>query len=235
MAILRAEHQETIQEGQGEEQEALRPRQGGDGEDGRREGGPARGGAFAQVEDHPPQREQDEERDLHPREGGPHEPARGEGEPRGQGGEAGREAELAGEAPGGVNAGEVEGDAEGLGPGDDVPGEQEKQREQGRPQGGGRAGHEVAGVVGETEAAGQIASELQMDPTVVERKPKPALQAGDLRQQVAQADHGSRHEEERAGREAAPGGERIFWRDVGRGHGSLTDAAEHTQLAKTGL
>ena len=231
-ACLAGENQEAVHEGQAEEQDGLGAGEGGDGEDARREGRPVRPAgvvALAQVEDHPPQGQQDEKRNLHARQGGPHQPAGRQGEPRRQRRQTGRQAELPAQAAGGFDTGEVERDAEDLGPDEDAPGQQEQQGEQGRPQGSGGARHEVPGVVGEAEAARQIAGELQMNPAVVERKANRALEPGDLRQQVAQAGDRAGQQEERAGREAARGSGR------GRGHGRMANPAKHTQLAATGL
>ena len=176
------EDEDAVEEGEEQQEQPFRPGEDGDGEDGERERRAFRIGPLAQMEDHPPEREQDEERDLHPRQGRPDEPAGRQGEPGGEGGEPLPEAELAGEAPGGVDPGEVEGDAEELGPDHDAPRQEEEEREEGGPERRRRAGHHLAGVVGEPGAVREVARELQMDPTVVQRKAQPALEAGDLRE-----------------------------------------------------
>ena len=63
----------------------------------------------------------------------------------------------------------------------------------------------------------EVAGELQMNPTVVQRKAEPPLEAGDLREQVAQAG-------DEAGQEQQEPSVRI-----------LMIRAKHTQLSKSGL
>ena len=46
---------------------------------------------------------------------------------------------------------------------------------------------QVAGVVGEPEAVRQVARELEVDPTVVQREAEPAPQPSGLGQEIAQA------------------------------------------------
>ncbi len=107
------------------------------------------------------------------------------------------ETQLPGEAPGGVDAGEVEADAQQLGPEDHAARQGEEQGQERRPERRGRAGDQLAGVVGEPEAVREIARELEVDPAVVQRKAEPAPQPRGLGQEVAQAGRGAAQEQQK--------------------------------------
>jgi hypothetical protein len=211
--LLPPEDETAVDQGEDEEQQPLGPGQGGDGED---SGGdwngkdwrPLRGGPLAQVEDHPGEREEDEERDLHSGERRPDEPRGGEREAGGETRETPAETELARQPPGRGHARQVEGHAEQLGPDDDAPGHVEEQGQESRPQRCRRAGHQLAGVVGEAPALRQIAGELQVDPAVVQRKPEIAGEQPGLDGEVAEAG------EQRGGQQPdrGPGSGRILVR-----------------------
>ena len=97
------------------------------------------------------------------------------------------EAQLPSEAPGGVDPREVEADAQQLGPEHHAARQEEEQGQERRPERRGGAGDQLAGVVGEPEALRQIARELEVDPTVVQRKAEPAPQPRGLGQEISQA------------------------------------------------